>query len=66
MKGLRIFDRFPKKPKGARLIDDFHEWIFLPEYHDWHSAENELVLSAYSPPNELINLLKNNIDIKME
>lgn len=71
MEGLRIFDRFgfnlPKeskpKPKGARLVNDFSRWIFLPEYHDWHHSENELILSAYNPPNELKELLEKGIDV---
>jgi len=74
MKGLRIFDRFgfnlpkekEKRVSGSRLVNDFHEWIFLPEYYDWHSTENELVLSAYVPTNEILKILENNVDTLLD
>ena len=74
MKGLRIFERFgfnlPKgsktNPVGARVVREYSEWIFLPEYHDWQNVENELVLTAYNPPSQLQRLLDNNIDMVSE
>ena len=57
IKVLREFERFGfnllknsvNKASGPRLVNDFHEWNFLAEYNDWHSTENELVLSGYVP-----------------
>jgi hypothetical protein len=74
MNGLRIFERFgfnrPKteqpKPLGQRVVTDFNEWQFLSEYFDWHHVENELVLSAYCPPPQLIDLLFNKVDPDLE
>ena len=73
MKGLRIFERFgfnlPEQRKttaGARVVSDFYEWRFIPEYIDWQNVDNELVLSAYAPKPQLVNLLENNIDTSME
>jgi len=73
MKGLRIFERFgfnlPAQKKvtvGARVVSDFYEWVFIPEYFDWQNVDNELVLSAYAPKPQLVNLLKNNIDTGLE
>lgn len=73
MKGLRIFERFgfnlPKNKKEitpAFITTDFNEWIFLPEYHDWHNVDNELTLTGYTPECELVELLDNNIDKEKE
>jgi plasmid rolling circle replication initiator protein Rep len=74
MKGLRIFERFgfnlpksePKEIKQAKVTTDFEEWHFAPQYFDWLNTESELVLTGYSPSNELLNLLENNIDICKE
>ena len=74
MEGLRLFDRFgfdlPKnsnpQPKGARVVTDYHEWIFDPYNFDWLGVENEQTLTGYNPPSGLANLLENNIDRELE
>lgn len=73
MKGLRIFDRFgfdlPKEAKeriGARVVNDFYDWVFSPENFDWLNTENELTLTGYTPSNALRNILENNIDMRAE
>lgn len=74
MKGMRIFDRFgfdlpkgtKKQPAGARIVTNYGEWLYVPQYNDWLNTENELTLSGYLPPDELQNLLANNIDIITE
>ena len=73
MKGLRIFERFgfdlplsAKKTKGARVVTNYGEWVFMPEYFDWQNTENELTLTGYVPKVELVNLLENNIDLQLE
>lgn len=74
MRVLRIFDRFefnlPKDakplPAGARVVTDYQEWHFHPEYHDWIDTENGHCLTNYQPPPELVCLLENRIDIKLE
>ena len=74
MKGFRIFERFgfnrpktePPKPLGQRVVTEFNEWQFLSEYFDWHHIENELVLTAYCPPLELVDLLLNNVNHDLE
>lgn len=70
MKGLRIFERFgfdlPKetgKPtSSAKVVNEYFEWQFVPEFFDWCNVDNELVLSAFAPTAELSNLLGNCID----
>lgn len=74
MTGLRIFERFgfnlPKtavsRRKGARMVTEFSEWIFCPEYFDWLNTENELTLSGFIPEQGLVNLLSNCIDREKE
>ena len=73
MKGLRLFERFgfnaPKKKKTvqpARVVTDYDEWIFAPHYHDWMQTDSEQVLSNYTLPAELGDLLANHIDKQME
>ena len=73
MKGLRIFERFgfhtlkvDKSIKEARVITNFSEWFFVPEYHDWLSAETEQTLSGYCPLPETLFLLENCIDKQLE
>ncbi len=69
MKRLRIFERFgsdlPKETKnetGARVVNEYYEWVFDARYFDWLNADNALTLTGYIPKTELINLLENNID----
>lgn len=74
MEGHRIFDRFgfdlpkiePKTRKGARLISDYSEWLFTPQYFDWLHTESELALTGFRMPNELAILLNNSIDIEKQ
>lgn len=73
MKGLRLFDRFgfnlPKTvttPTPARIITDYTEWFFAPQYHDWLQSDSEQSLSNYTLPAELEDLLKNHIDKETE
>ncbi len=74
MQGLRIFERFGfNLPKGARtketksaIAKEYNEWIYDLRYSDWLNSENEAILTAYLPDTQLINLLENNIDKKLE
>jgi len=73
MRGLRIFERFgfdlpkiDKKTPNTRIVSEYHEWVFVPQFHDWLNTDNELVLTAYSPNKELKNLLVNGINNDLE
>ena len=73
MKGLRLFDRFgfntPKIQRdrpGARVVNNFSEWVYVPEFHDWLNTETEQTLSGYSPMPETRYLLENCIDAELE
>ena len=74
MKGLRIFERFgfdlPKEAvmhtSSAKVVNEYFEWQFIPQYFDWCNVDNELVLSAFTPTAELSNLLGNNINAELE
>lgn len=74
MKGLRIFERFgfdlPKNSEReivpACIVQDYCEWIFLPEYFDWVNVENGHNLTDFHPEASLIRLLENNIDTYSE
>jgi hypothetical protein len=74
MKGLRIFERFgfdlPKHSgmeiAPACIVEDYCEWLFYPEYFDWVNVENGHNLTDYRPDTELLNLLKNHIDLHLE
>ena len=74
MKGLRIFERFgfdlplesSKKATGARVAENYAEWVYIPQFHDWLNTENELTLTGYVPSNELLNLLTYNIRSDVE
>ena len=73
MKGLRLFERFgfnaPKEKKAAqpaRVVTDYDEWIFSPAYHDWLQTDSEQVLSNYTLPAELGDLLAHHIDQETE
>lgn len=74
MKGLRIFERFgfnlPRDAKqeaaGSKIVKDFYEWNFHPPSTDWLSADTGNPLSNYIVPMDLIALLENSIDIKLE
>lgn len=73
MKRLRLFERFGfNLPKSeypqipARVITDYDEWMFMSKYHDWIAIESEQVLSNYSLPTELAELLNSHIDRETE
>jgi len=73
MKGMRLFDRFgfdlPKKSPclaPARVTNDYNEWVFTADQHDWVSADSDDVLSSFQPKPSLMNLLENNIDTMNE
>ncbi len=69
MYGKRMFASFgftlPKDNKEripARVVDDYEEWIYLPEYFDWQHIESEQLLFGYLPNAVLKELLENHID----
>jgi len=73
MKGIRLFERFGfDLPKSnpclipARVTNDYNEWVFTAEQHDWVSADSDDVLSSFQPKPGLMNLLDNNIDTMNE
>lgn len=73
MKGLRIFERFgfnlPKVKKeipGSKVAGEYSEWKYTRKYTDWQNTENELSLTGYIAPVQLVNLLKYNIDRELE
>lgn len=72
MKDLRIFERFgfdhpnpQKQIMGSKVVDNYYEWVFVPQYFDWLNTENELVLSGFAPKQELVNLLEHNINVEL-
>jgi hypothetical protein len=74
MEGHSIFDRFgfdlpktePKQRKGARVDEGHSEWFFAPQYFDWLNVDSELTLTGYTMSDELLSLLKNNIDSQLQ
>ncbi len=74
MRGLRIFERFgfnlPPDSKhasaGSRVVSKYHEWIFHLKSADWLSVDTGNPLCNYIPPAELLDILKNSIDIQKE
>lgn len=73
MRGLRLFERFgfnlPKTDTlstPARVITEYEEWYFAPQYHDWLQVDSEQMLSNYTLPAELEELLRNHIDKETE
>lgn len=74
MKGHRIFDRFGfNLPKNKTTIEptitklkNFDEWEYSPQFADWVSVYSGELLTEYIPPFELMRLLKNNIDVRLE
>jgi len=72
MKGRRIFDRFgfnlPERVKPiqeSQVVDSIQEWCYSMKYTDWIQIEGEQVLTGYSPPDELMNILENKIDLEL-
>ena len=55
-----------KKTTGAKVVNDYYEWVFDPVNFDWLNIDNELTLTGYNPPQALISLLENNIDKILE
>ena len=74
MRGLRIFERFgcdlPKqceaKLSRAKVVKDYNEWSFHAEDFDWVNIENGDRLTHYKPPDELVNMLENCMDIELD
>ena len=73
MKGLRIFERFgfnlPKVSKEvteARVTIDYSGWVYMRRFSDWVNTENELTLTGYIAPVQLVNLLKCKMDLQLE
>ena len=73
MKGIRIFDRFgfnlPKQNKeiaGAKVVKDYEVWNYEPKKFDWINSTNGKALSEYKPEMQLIDLLENHIENKLE
>lgn len=73
LKGLRLFERFgfnlPKESNkqsvGASVVQDYEDWIFTPEKHDWLNDKGKQ-LSNYIPDPQLLEILHNYIDINKE
>jgi hypothetical protein len=74
MKGLRIFERFgfdlPKqdsiKVPPPFMTFDYDIWVYEPKSHDWINTETGLYLSTYTISPELLELLKNRVDLVLE
>ena len=73
MKGIRIFDRFgfnlPKQDReiaGAKVVKNYEEWNYEPKKFDWINSDNCKPLSEYTPESQLIYLLENHIENKLE
>ena len=73
MKDHRIFDRFgfnlPKtsKPKrNSRVLTQFSELEYDSNVFDWIEKENDEVLTGYSPPTQLINILDSHVITDIE
>lgn len=73
-KGSRLIDRFGfKLPTGSnrkktelKVFETYEEWQYHSESNDWLNAEHESTLTNYNPARELMILLENNIDLKLE
>jgi len=68
-----VFDRFgfnlPKttiESTPAKAVVNFNQWHFEPTSTDWTNTETGELLTGYSPPFQLENLLKDRIDIERE
>jgi len=74
MENHRIFDRFgfnlPKTEKSiienSITLDEYQEWVFDDKATDWKNTDNELSLTQYHMPPNLIELLNYNMDIVLE
>ncbi|MCB9033223.1 MAG: protein rep [Chitinophagales bacterium] len=72
MKGLRIFERFgfnlPKQhnEENMQCIKDYDILRYNADCNDWIDIHDGIILSNYSLPNELKQLLNNNIDLVLE
>lgn len=75
MKDHRIFDRFgfnlPQIEKteiqdSIQLISEYEEWSFNPAVSDWENIENDEKLSGYFPPEELVKMITEQIDVELE
>lgn len=65
MQGIRLFGTFGiklpktnKEPTPARIVTDYEEWQYIPEYNNWQHTENELTLFGYTIDEILNNCWK--------
>lgn len=73
MKGLRIFERFgfdlPKTPKertGAKVVNEYGEWVFDARFSDWLDIDSELTLCSYQPTPQLLSLLVESVNVELD
>lgn len=71
--GHRLFASFgfkltPKQKEAPKpfITTNYTEWHFNPFIHDWFNPETGEVLSHYEMPDELADLLKNNINKELD
>jgi len=73
LKGHRLFERFgfdlPKQPKQKiepQQLIDYKEWRFDPKAGNWINSETNELISGYSLPPELKQLLAYNVNLELE
>lgn len=74
MTGLRVFERFgfnlsdqgESSSGKTTVLNEYKEWEFDLKQADWINTDSGKVLSGYLAPAELMGLLENNIDKKLE
>ena len=73
MRGHRLFGSFGfnlprhlKEEPISRLSKSYESWEFNEHVHDWYDPISGRLLSEYTMPRELRNLLKNEVDSELE
>ena len=59
------FDSIAKKQNKTTVLEQYQELRFDPNVSDWVNIETDEVLSGYTLPPELANLLEYNIDSEL-
>lgn len=74
MRGHRLFASIgfslPKIDKEDRqpalVVEEYEEWLYMPDFHNWQHSDSELTLFGYIPDDVLQEMLAHNIDIYKE
>ena len=51
---------------GAKIVVDFDQWTYNLKQHDWINKQTGETLTNYTPPHDLLDVLKNRIDTERE